>query len=85
MAADFLEDELAVSPARALATANRCASEAGVDLADSLISISQQHSGESLVWRINYGPRDYVGTRGGDVLVEVVARDGSVAGILLGQ
>ena len=83
--ADFLQDELAVSLARAVAAANWCASDAGVDRGDSLISISHEFSGRSLVWRINYGPRDYLGTRGGDLLVEVVARDGSVAGILMGQ
>jgi hypothetical protein len=85
LTAEVLADELAVSIARALATANRCATEAGVDVAESLISISQQFLGEKPVWRVNYGPRDYVGIRGGDVLVDVDARNGSITRVLRGQ
>jgi hypothetical protein len=38
-----------------------------------------------LRWRINYGPKEYLGRRGGDVIVEVDASDASVTQVLHGQ
>jgi len=38
---DLLQDELALSLARVIAAANRCAREAGVDVMQSLISVFQ--------------------------------------------
>jgi hypothetical protein len=82
---DVLEDGLAVSLACALAVANRRAAEAGTDVAQSLISITQRFVDDRLVWRVNYGPRDYLSQRGGDLIVDVDTSDGSVAQVLRGQ
>jgi hypothetical protein len=81
---DVLQDELALSLARVLAAANKRAREAGVDVARSIITISQSFE-HGLRWRINYGPKDYVGRRGGDLIVEVEASDASATQVLRGQ
>lgn len=81
---DVLQDELAVALARVLATANKRAREAGIDIEQSLISISQTTDG-IVGWRINYGPRDYLSRRGGDLIVDVDAQGGSVKQVLRGQ
>ncbi len=85
LADEVLHDEVAVSLARAIAAANEKARAAGVDVAKSLISITQQASEEESTWRINYGPKDYVGRRGGDLVVDVDARDGTVKRVVRGQ
>ena len=36
-------------------------------------------------WRVNYDPRHSVGQRGGDLIVEVGAKDGMVKRVLRGQ
>ncbi len=46
LTADVLQDELAVSLARVLAAANKCARESGVDVLQSLITITQIASGD---------------------------------------
>lgn len=84
LTADVLQDELAVSLARVLAAANKCARESGVDVLQSLITITQIANGD-LRWRINYGPKDYIGRRGGDLIVEVDANDASIKQVLHGQ
>ncbi len=71
IAADVLQDDLAVSVAHVTATANKRARELGVDVLQSLITVSQQALAGGLVWRVNYGPKEYVGRRGGDLIVEV--------------
>lgn len=70
--------------ARALATANKRAREAGVDVEQSLISISQTTDG-TVGWRINYGSRDYLSRRGGDLIIDVDAQGGGVKQVLRGQ
>ena len=60
LTATVLQDDLAVSLARAMAVANKKARELGVDVFQSLISITQHTLNDSSVWRINYGPKDYV-------------------------
>ncbi len=84
LATDVLEDDLAISLARVLAAANKRARAAGVDVARSIITISQsfEHGGR---WRVNYGPKEYIGRRGGDLIVEVEASDASVTQVLRGQ
>ncbi len=82
---EVLQDELAVSLARALAAANRRARELGVDVLQSLITITQQTLEGQLLWRINYGPKDYVGRRGGDLMIEVASEDASIKRVLRGQ
>jgi hypothetical protein len=84
LSADVLEDDMAVSLARVLATANRHARELNIDVPQSLITITQLID-NGPCWRINYGPRDYVGRRGGDLVIEVDATDASVKQVLRGQ
>ena len=83
--AEVLQDDLAMSLASALAIANRRAREAGVDVPESLITISQHAVENSLSWRINYGPKEYVGRRGGDFIVEVDLRDATIKAVFRGQ
>ena len=84
LTADVLQDDLAVLLARVLATANKRARELGVDVLQSFITITQSFdSGSS--WRINYGPKDYIGRRGGDLIIEVDAGDISIKQVLRGQ
>jgi hypothetical protein len=85
LTADVLQDDLAVSLARVLAAANKKASESGVDVLQSLITITQRSLNSDLLWRINYGPKDYAGRRGGDLIVDVDANDASVKQVLRGQ
>lgn len=85
LTAEVLQDDLAVSLARAMAVANRKARELGVDVFQSLISITQHTLNGISVWRINYGPKDYVNRRGGDVLIEVDMHDATIKKVLRGQ
>ena len=85
LTADVLQDDIAMSLARAMAAANRRARELGVDVPQALITITQRALNGGLVWRINYGPRDYAGRRGGDVIVEVDPSDASIKQVLRGQ
>ena len=85
LTSDVLQDDLAVSLARVLAAANRKAREYGVDVFQSLITITQRFFDDDLIWRVNYGPKDYIGRRGGDLIVEVDPNDASVKQVLRGQ
>ena len=85
LAADVLQDDLAVSLARAIATANKRARELGIDALQSLITITQKSSNKEELWRINYGPKDYVGRRGGDLIIDVDPTDASIKNELWGQ
>ena len=85
LAAEVLQDDLAVSLARAMAAANKKARELGVDVTQSLISITQHTLNGVSVWRINYGPKDYVNRRGGDVLIEADMHDAAIRKVLRGQ
>jgi hypothetical protein len=80
---DVLQDEMAVFFARVMAAANREARQQGVDTGNSLITISQTEGG--LAWRVNYGPKDYLNRRGGDLVVDVGAQDAIVRRVLHGQ
>ena len=81
---DVLKDEMAVSLARVVAAANKRARELNIDVPQSLITITQVIDNDPC-WRINYGPKDYVGRRGGDLIVEVDATDTTVKQVLRGQ
>ncbi|MDQ2995598.1 MAG: hypothetical protein M3R61_00860 [Chloroflexota bacterium] len=85
LTADVLQDDLAISLARAIAAANKKARELGIDVAQSLISIIQQPQNGNSIWQINYGVQDYINRRGGDVLVEVDMRDATIRRVLHGQ
>jgi hypothetical protein len=84
LSADVLQDDLAVLLARVLATANKRARELGVDVLQSFITITQGFENGPR-WRVNYGPKDYIGRRGGDVMIEVDAGDLSIKQVLRGQ
>lgn len=85
LSADVLEDQLAVSLARVLAAANRQAHQSGIDATESFITISQRSSNGEVIWRVNYSARDAVGRRGGDLIVDVDGRDGTIKKVLRGQ
>jgi hypothetical protein len=51
----------------------------------SLITITQHAFNGQLLWRINYGPKDYVGRRGGDLMIEVDPTNASIKQVLRGQ
>ena len=84
LSADVLQDELAVLVARIVAAANKHASKLGVNVRQSIVTISQMTEGEPR-WRINYGPQDYLGRRGGDLIIEIDPSDASVRRVLRGQ
>lgn len=83
--AEVLQDDIAVSLARVMAAANKRARELGVDVVQSLITITQVTCNGSLFWRVNYGPKDYMGRRGGDLILEVDPSDASVKRVQWGQ
>jgi hypothetical protein len=58
---------------------------AGVDVRQSLITITQQVLESGSIWRVNYGPKDYVGRRGGDFIVEVDPTSAQIKRVLRGQ
>ena len=85
LTAEVLQDDIAVSLARVIAAANKRARELGVDVAESLITITQLPMNGDLLWRVNYGPKDYIGRRGGDLIIEVNPSDASIRRVLWGQ
>lgn len=82
---DVLQDDMAVALARVIAAANKRARESGVDVFQSLITITQHFRNGGLFWRVNYGPKDYVGRRGGDLIIDVDPNDASIKQVLRGQ
>lgn len=81
----ILQDKIAVSLAHAMAVANKRAHELGIDASQSLITITQHAGNGAVVWRVNYGPKDYIGRRGGDLMVEVDTNDANIKRVLWGQ
>jgi len=82
---ETLKDEIAVSVAKVLASANRKAKELGVDLKESLITVSQHLANGVWGWRVHYGKRDYVGRRGGDLMIDIDPKTAKVQQVLHGQ
>jgi len=80
-----LEDELAMSLARAMAAANDRARREGVELKRSLVTAAEHGAPDEVCWRFSYGPRDYVRRRGGDLIIDVGIDDGQVRRVLRGQ
>ena len=80
-----LQDEIAVSVAQVLASANRKAKELGVDVKESLITVSQHLAKGVWLWRVHYGARDYVGRRGGDLMIDIDPANADIKQILRGQ
>jgi hypothetical protein len=81
---EVLQDDMAVALARVMAAANKRARELGVDIMQSLITITQ-HFDQGLLWRINYGPKDYINQRGGNLIIEVGGDDIKIKQVLRGQ
>jgi len=82
---EMQQDDLVMSVARALALANEAAITQGTDPAASLVTITEETPPTGRAWRINYGPREYVNRRGGDLIVVVDERSGDVLRVLRGQ
>jgi len=76
---------MAVSLARVLAVANKYARTLGIEVTQSFITITQRVSDDQVLWRINYGAKDYVGRRGGDLIIEIDPLGASVRQVLQGQ
>ncbi len=85
LADEVLQDELAVSLARAVAAANKSARKAGIDVGQCAVMIDQETRKGKLIWRISYGPKEFVAQRGGDFIIEVDAVGGHVLRSLKGQ
>ncbi|OGC02090.1 hypothetical protein A2V82_08890 [candidate division KSB1 bacterium RBG_16_48_16] len=83
--ADIMQDDIAVSIARALTVANKRARALGIDVLHSLITVTQRSSNGDTFWRINYGSKDYVGKRGGDLIIEIDQSNASIIQELWGQ
>jgi hypothetical protein len=82
---ETLQIEIAVSVARVLASANRKAKELGIDVKESLITVSQHLAKGVWLWRVHYGARDYVGRRGGDLMIDIDPTSADIKQILRGQ
>ena len=82
---EVLQDNIAVSLARAMATANKRARELGVDVLNSLIKITQHALNGDLFWRINFGVKEYIGRRGGDLMIDVDQSGKNIRNVLRGQ
>jgi hypothetical protein len=54
------QDHLGMSVARALALANEAALAQNTEQANSLVTIAEETYLAGRVWRIHYGPRDYI-------------------------
>jgi hypothetical protein len=50
-----------------------------------LVTVTEEASADGRVWRIHYGPRDFVARRGGDLIVLVDERTATVQRIIRGQ
>jgi hypothetical protein len=85
LTAEIFQDDIAISLARAMAAANRHARELGIDVLQTLITINQRSFNGDLIWQIHYGPKEYVGRRGGDLIIEVDPSDVSIKQVLWGQ
>jgi hypothetical protein len=81
---EVIQDDLALPLACAVAAANRRAREFGIDVGQSFLTITQDFT-NGLHWRVTYGPKNAVGRRGGDLIVEIDAVDGTVTQVLHGQ
>ena len=79
------KDELAMSVAQALALANEAALGRGIVPADSLVTISEETTATGRIWRIHYGPRNFINRRGGDLIVLVDEKTWAVQRIMHGQ
>lgn len=82
---DILQDDLALSLARALAVANKQACDMGIDTQQSSVSVKRHELKQGFVWRVDYGRLNPVGWRGGGLTVDVDPQDATVKRVLRGQ
>ena len=82
---ETLQDEIAVSVATVLASANRKAKELGVDVQKSLITVGEHLAKGTWLWRVHYGTREYVGRRGGDLMIDIDPKTAKIKQVLQGQ
>ena len=82
---EMQQDRLVMAVACALSLANEAAVAQGTDPTKSLVTITEEPSSAGRIWRIHYGPRDYVGRRGGDLVVFVDEDRDAVQRVLRGQ
>jgi hypothetical protein len=82
---DVLQDDIALTIARVIALANQRAYELNIDVLQSIISLTQLQQNNIWIWRVNYGAKDYIGRRGGDLIIDVNPEDISIHRVLWGQ
>ena len=82
---DIRQDSLALSVAQAIAVANGAAVAAGKDPERYLITVSEEVPPPDRQWRIHYGLREHRNRRGGDLIVVVNERLGTVERVVRGQ
>jgi len=82
---DVLQDDLALSAARVIATANKQALASDVDALDSVLTMQPRVTEDEAIWRVDYGGRNITGRRGGGLTVDVTADGGTVKQVLRGQ
>jgi hypothetical protein len=85
LTSEVLKDNMALSLARAMTASNKRATELGIDLSQSLISISQFFVDEQVFWRVNYGTKNFIDQRGGDLIVEVSYPNANITSVMWGQ
>ena len=85
LAPEVYRDDIALSLARVMATANARARELGVDATQSLITVTQRPDENRLLWRVSYGPKDYIGRRGGDLILDIEPDGSGIAQVRRGQ
>jgi hypothetical protein len=82
---DIRQDQLALAVAQALAVANGAAAAQGKDVSQLLVTVTEESPPPDRVWRVHYGPREYRNRRGGDLIVLVNERLGTVERVIRGQ
>jgi hypothetical protein len=79
------EDQVASAIARAVSIANEAAAKEGIEFNSFLIRVDEKGLPPDRHWQIHYIPRDYLQSRGGDLIVLVEESTGEVKQVLLGQ
>ena len=78
-------DSHAKSVGLAIAAANKIAVARGIDPSSSQLTITEEFVPAKGTWRIEYGTRDFVRRRGGDLIVLVDKASGEIQQGLQGQ
>jgi len=78
-------DEVVVSLASVIASANQEAQEAGLNEVDELLNLSFRTVEGKNVWEVTYGPHQTFSRRGGGLIVLVDPDDNSIVRVQHGQ